>query len=131
LLLALSAVFATSGVSHFAVRQTFVAMVPTWLPNPAILVAISGVAEVLGALGILWRPTRVAAGWGLIALLIAVFPANVHMLAVARSNGSSAAWQATLWIRLPLQIVLVWCVWWAAIRQEPTVIQKYSSIESP
>ncbi len=129
LLFAIAAGFATSGVGHFLVPQTFVPMVPAWLPKPMLLVEISGVAEVLGALGILWQPTRVAAGWGLVALLVAVFPANIHMLTVARSNGSSAAWQAALWIRLPLQIVLLWCVWWAATRKANTAIKKGSFAE--
>ena len=107
--------FAGAGILHFVHRDSFEQMVPPWLPHPALLVAISGIAEVLGAVGLLRARTRAAAGWGLIALLVAVFPANVHMLADARSRGASALWQTTLWVRLPLQVVLIWWVWRAAI----------------
>jgi uncharacterized membrane protein len=80
------------------------------LPRPDLLVAISGVAELLGAMGLLLPRTRRAAGWGLILLLIAVFPANIRMLQDARASNASAVWQAMLWARLPLQALLIWLV---------------------
>lgn len=107
--------FAGAGLLHFIHRDSFEQMVPPWLPHPALLVAVSGVAEILGAIGLLRHATRVAAGWGLVALLVAVFPANIHMLNAARSSGASALWQATLWARLPLQLALIWWVWSAAL----------------
>ncbi|MEP6493368.1 MAG: hypothetical protein ABJF01_11865 [bacterium] len=111
----LIALFSGAGVVHFTRSRGFEAIVPTWLPNARLLVAISGVAEILGAIGLALAPTRSAAGWGLIALLVAVFPANIQMLLLARATGASALWQAALWARLPLQPVLVWMVWWVSI----------------
>lgn len=111
----LALLFAGAGILHFVHRDSFEQMVPRWLPNRELLVGISGIAELLGAAGLLRANTRVAAGWGLVALLIAVFPANIHMLIDARDGGASALWQAALWARLPLQPVLIWWVWWAAI----------------
>ena len=110
--------FVVAGIAHFARPAPFEAIVPAWLPNARLLVAISGVAELLGAIGLAFAPTRRAAGWGLIALLVAVFPANVQMLLLARSSGASTLWQAALWARLPLQPILIGLVWWVAIAKK-------------
>lgn len=117
--LALAVLFIGAGVSHFARPVTFAAMVPRWLPNAPLLVAVSGAAEILGGIGLLVPTVRRAAGWGLLALLIAVFPANINMLQRAATDGSSLARQAALAIRLPLQIVLLWSVWRVAVRRAP------------
>ncbi|MCW2928112.1 MAG: hypothetical protein JWM86_2080, partial [Thermoleophilia bacterium] len=69
----LAAAFVGAGALHFIRPDGFVNIVPEQLPNPELLVAISGVAEVLGGVGLLVPRTRVAAGWGLAALLVAVF----------------------------------------------------------
>lgn len=108
-------IFSMAGVTHFLRPHPFEAIVPAWLPNAGLLVEISGVAELLGAIGLALTPTRRAAGWGLLVLLVAVFPANVQMLLLARGQGASALWQAALWARLPLQPLLMWLVWWTAI----------------
>jgi uncharacterized membrane protein len=105
-----AAFFIAAGVSHFTNRDFFTAIVPPYLPWPVALVYISGVAEmVLGALLLLPR-TSVLAGWGLIALLIAVFPANLHM-AVNHQLYPDVS-QAALLIRLPLQGVMIALAWW-------------------
>ena len=104
--------FIVAGVTHFTNFDFFLAIVPPYLPWPAALVYISGVAEILlGALLLLPRTERIA-GWGLIALLIAVFPANVHM---AMNPGLYPATSpAALFIRLPLQGVLIAVAFWFA-----------------
>lgn len=109
--LLLAAIFATSGIMHFVAPEPFVRIVPPFLPRPDLMVAISGVAEVAGAIGLLVPATRRLAGWGLIALLVAVFPANIQMLLDARSQGEPLWWQAALALRLPLQPILIWLVW--------------------
>ena len=82
---------------------------PPYLPAPRLLVAISGAAEIAGGLGLLIHRLRPAAGWGLIALMIAVFPANIYMAVVAdRFAAVGPAW--VWWARVPLQVVLVWWV---------------------
>jgi uncharacterized membrane protein len=108
--------FATSGVLHLIKPQPFVRIMPPWLPSALALVLISGVFEIAGAAGILVPVTRVAAGWGLIALLLAVFPANVQMLLNARAAHASALWMAGLVARLPLQVLLILWIYRATIR---------------
>ena len=108
--------FATSGVLHLVKPQPFMSIMPPWLPAPLALVMISGVFEIAGAIGILVPATRVAAGWGLIALLFAVFPANIQMLMNARAAHASALWIAGLVARLPLQVLLIVWVYRTTIR---------------
>ncbi|CAN5447436.1 DoxX family protein [soil metagenome] len=108
--------FATSGILHLVKPQPFVSIMPPWLPAPIALVLISGVLEISGAAGILLPATRVAAGWGLIALLCAVFPANIQMLVNARVAHASALWIAGLVARLPLQVLLIFWVYRSTIR---------------
>ena len=112
-LLALAAFFVFAGVTHFVRPRMFTAIVPPGLPAPGVLVALSGAAEVLGGLGLLVPAGRVAAAWGLLALLVAVFPANVFMAREAgRFRRLAPPW--ALWARLPLQPVLMATVAWAA-----------------
>ncbi len=98
---AMGVLYVGAGVLHVVAPGPYLAIVPPWLPAPALLVALSGVAEVAGGLGVLspWPRVRRWAGWGLVALLVAVYPANVHM-----ATAGSAWW---LWARLPLQGALV------------------------
>lgn len=105
---------------HFVVPDSYVMLVPAWLPNPRLLVIISGVAEIAGGLGVLLPATRRLAGGGLIALLISVFPANVHMLQLGYANHATALWKAALWLRLPMQLPLLWWTWHAAARSPRT-----------
>jgi uncharacterized membrane protein len=99
-----AAFFIVAGVSHFLRPALFIAIVPPYLPWPAALVAVSGAAEILlGAL--LLTGCQRLAGWGLSALLIAVFPANVHM--ALNAERYPAIPEPLLWARLPLQAVLI------------------------
>ena len=104
--------FVAAGVLHFLRPGPYVQIVPPFLPYPLALVYISGAAEILGGIGVLIPSLRTSAGLGLIALLIAVFPANLYMaLAPERAGlGVEPLW---LWLRLPLQVVLIAWVWWA------------------
>jgi uncharacterized membrane protein len=106
----IAAIFVGAGVMHFVKPRLFAAIVPPFLPNALLLVYLSGVAEILGGLGVLVPAFRVWAGWGLIALLVAVFPANIYMAMEAEKFGIAPVW---LWLRLPLQLVLIAWVWWA------------------
>jgi uncharacterized membrane protein len=102
--------FVAAGVLHFTRPEFYVRIVPPYLPWPYELVIISGVFEVLGGLGLLVPQLRVAAAWGLIALLVAVFPANVHM--ALHPGDFPTIPPAALWGRLPLQAVFVaWAYW--------------------
>lgn len=101
--LGVAAVFGTAGVLHFTHESFYTPTVPDALPNPKQIVYISGVAELMGAVGVLLPPTRRIAGKGLLALLVAVFPANVNMAVNSGRFKQVPAW--TLWARLPLQFV--------------------------
>ena len=107
--LALAVLFTAAGLTHFAAPQFFDRIVPPALPLSArTATLISGAAEVAGGLGLLHPATRPAARWGLLALLLAVFPANIYMAQDPQKFGVSA-W--VTWARLPLQPVLMWLVW--------------------
>jgi len=115
---ALAALFAASGSMHFIAPEPFVEIVPAALPNPELLVALSGAAEIAGAIGLLIPRTRRAAGIGLLLLLVAVFPANVAMFVAPDRYGMGAP-RWLLAARLPLQPLLMWFVWLAAVRRPP------------
>ncbi|MFT4049480.1 MAG: hypothetical protein QM648_06525 [Solirubrobacterales bacterium] len=106
--------FITTGTLHFVAEKFFTAIVPKSLPNPKALVYISGVAELAGAVGVLIPKTRNLAGKGLIALLIAVFPANINMALNPERFKQFPAW--ALWARLPLQFGIIAQVWAATQR---------------
>jgi uncharacterized membrane protein len=121
----LAVLFIGAGVSHFARPVAFAAVVPRWLPDAPLLVEVSGVAEIVGGIGLLVPSLRRVAGWGLLALLIAVFPANINMSQTAETDGSSLVRQAVLAIRLPRQIVLLWSVWRVAVRRVPPPTMRF------
>lgn len=104
--------FVAAGVLHFLRPGTYVRIIPPFLPYPLALVYISGVAEILGGIGVLIPSLRTWAGIGLIALLIAVFPANLYM-ALSPARAAMGVDPLLLWLRLPLQVVLIAWVWWA------------------
>ena len=100
------------GVMHFAQPAGFVAIVPAYLPAPYALVMISGFFEILGGVGLLVPRVRRTASQGLIALYVAVFPANVNMAMNHLSLGATQVPTLLLWLRLPLQGVLILLAWW-------------------
>ncbi|HEY0191446.1 MAG TPA: DoxX family membrane protein [Kofleriaceae bacterium] len=108
----LTVVMVGAGVLHFVSPASYVRIMPPQLPAPLALVYISGVAEIAGGLGLILGATRRLAAWGLIALFIAVFPANVHMALEHLPLGDHPTPQWALWARLPLQVVLIA---WAAM----------------
>lgn len=108
----LSAVMVFIGVRHFLDPDPFVRIVPAALPAPRALVLVSGFFEILGGLGLLVPRTRRAAAWGLIALYVAVFPANVNMAINNLPLGDHVLPPVVLWLRLPLQAVFIAWAWW-------------------
>ncbi len=101
------------GISHFVDPAPFVAIVPSWLPGPLALVYLSGVFEVLGGLGLLVARTQRAAALGLVALFIAVFPANLNQALhqVSFDDGPPPPTWA-LYARLPFQALFIaWAFW--------------------
>jgi uncharacterized membrane protein len=106
----LIALFGLAGLAHIVSPAFFDAIVPSWAPmSPRVATLVSGALELAGAIGLVSHATRRAAGIGLIALLVAVFPANVQMLLDAVATGASPLWIAALVARLPLQpLMIVW-----------------------
>ena len=105
--------FFIGGIMHFVATGTEASIVPPWMPWPVAAVLISGVFELLGAVGILYPPTRKAAGIGLFLLTIAVTPAHFYML--QRPELFPVPLWA-LWLRLPVQLGLLWLIWWSTWR---------------
>ena len=98
-----------AGVSHFIAPAPYLAIMPGYIPWPEAMVALSGMAEIVGAIGVCFRATRRAAGWGLMALLVAVFPANIEALSAGMTIGGHALPVWALWTRLFFQpLLMVW-----------------------
>lgn len=102
--------FMVAGVNHFWHTDFYLAMMPPYLPAHLTLVHASGIAEILLGALVLVKPWQRVAGWGLVVLSVAVFPANVHM---AFHPEQFTQFSATgLWLRLPLQaLVIGWALW--------------------
>ncbi|MGH9804683.1 MAG: DoxX family protein [Candidatus Acidiferrales bacterium] len=111
---AMAAMFLFTGADHFANPQRYLPMMPPYVPWPGTMIYLSGFFELLGAAGLLWRKTRRWGGYGLAALLVAVFQANIYVaLAGGQVEGLPAGgWY--YWVRLPLQFVFIgWAIWCA------------------
>ena len=109
----LSLLMIAVGVTHFVDAPTFEAMVPAYLPYPLALVYISGFFEILGGIGLSIPRSSRAAAWGLVALYVSVFPANLNMAVnqISPPGQQIPAW--ILWARLPLQALFIaWAFWY-------------------
>lgn len=107
----LAGLMSFAGVMHFVSPKGFERIVPKWLPAPRALVYVSGFFEILGGVGLLVPAVQPLAAWGLIALLVAVFPANVNMALHRLPLGKKPMPVWALWARLPLQGVLIAWAW--------------------
>jgi uncharacterized membrane protein len=114
----LAAVFVFAGMMHFIIPASYVGIMPPWLPWHRGLVLLRGALEIAGGIGLLVPRTRRAAGIGLVLLLIAVWPANLQMLLDARAAHEPLWHEALLWLRLPLQLLLILWAWQASRRFE-------------
>ena len=118
----LAALFIVAGALHFIKPQTYEAMMPPWIPMHAESVAVRGVAEIVGGLALIPDRTARIGGLWLIALLVAVFPANVHMALnpdQIRGLDETGIPNWALWLRLPLQPLVMWLIW-RSVRDAPT-----------
>jgi uncharacterized membrane protein len=113
LLWLMGALYIVAGVLHFVATDAYLPLMPPWLPAHRALILLSGAAEVvLGAL-VLVPATRRLAAWGIVLLLIAVFPANLHValhdVPLFGAMDGLGVWN---WVRLPFQLVLMLWAWW-------------------
>jgi len=106
------------GVTHFTKPEQYARIVPPQLPYPFELVYISGFFEILGGIGLLVPFVSVAAAWGLIALFIAVFPANINMAINSIPIEGIPDYPILYWVRLPFQAVLIAWAWWYTRKPE-------------
>jgi uncharacterized membrane protein len=113
LLYLMAAFYIAAGVNHFLSPDFYVAIMPPYLPWHRELVYLSGIAEISCGVGLLIPRTRVLAAWATIALLIAIFPANLHValndVPLAGRSEGAGVWN---WVRLPFQLVLIAWAWW-------------------
>ncbi len=113
---ALVVMFLFTGFSHFSsMKYDFAAMIPAPLPNDLWVIYLTGVLEIVGALGLLIPRTRKLAGICLVLLLVALFPANVY----AALNEIPLRGEAPtpLWLRGPIQLLFIGMVWWTSIKE--------------
>ncbi|MEM6451782.1 MAG: hypothetical protein AAF703_15860 [Cyanobacteria bacterium P01_D01_bin.105] len=123
--LAFAALFVFTGISHFALADGMVQMLPAWIPRRYFIIYITGVLEVLLGLGVLWHSTRRGVGVLTLLFLICVFPSNVYAALNAVEFGGNVDGPSYLFFRVPLQLFLLWWVWFMAVREpqpERTII---------
>jgi uncharacterized membrane protein len=87
---------------------------PPYIPSHVFMVRLSGACEILGGLGLLLSGTSRAAAWGLVAPLIAVFPASIYTATHPIEAGAASIAPVLRWGRLPLQVLLIWWLFWCA-----------------
>jgi uncharacterized membrane protein len=112
-LIIMAVLYVSAGINHFIHAETYMKIMPSWLSYHSLLVAVSGIFEIILGLLLIPNRTRKFAVWGIIALLIAVFPANIQMALDYYHTNNPNLWIAV--IRLPIQILLIW---WAYIYKE-------------
>ena len=120
-----------AGINHFRAPGFYMPMMPPYLPWHSGLVFLSGVAEVMVGIGVLIPRMRQLAAWGTIALLIAIFPANVHIamhnVPLAGASEGAGAWN---WVRLPFQGVLIaWAWWYTYLAASDCRVRAHASVE--
>lgn len=117
LMLLLALFMIVGGINHFLTPEFYLRMMPPYIPAPEFMVALSGVIEVALGIALLIPRTRVLAAWGIIALLIAVFPANLHMY-LNQEQWPEIPPIVTL-IRLPFQFVFIAWAWMFTRKGQP------------
>lgn len=109
--LILSVIFIVGGTLHFVIPRPYLAIMPPYLPHPRALLYVSGLAEFIGGASLLVAHLQRPAAWGLVALLIAVWPANVYMAAAHVGFPGVAGQSWAQWLRVPLQLPLIYWAW--------------------
>jgi uncharacterized membrane protein len=104
------------GINHFVLDQEMAQWIPSWLPAPLLMVQLSGIAEIVLGLALFVPRLRRLAGWGIVALLIAVFPANIEM--ARRPELLPQVPEVLLWVRLPFQLLFFYWVWASTLAVE-------------
>jgi uncharacterized membrane protein len=101
-----------AGTLHFVNPEPYLKIMPPYIPWHLAMIYVSGAGEIAGGLGLLIPVLRRSAAWGLVALLIAVLPANIYMATAQIQPMSVVIPPVLLWLRIPIQGVLIWWVLW-------------------
>jgi uncharacterized membrane protein len=125
-----AAFYLFAGLSHFLHTASYVKIVPPDVPYPLAMVYLSGLAEIAGGAGLLIKSLRRPAAFGLIALLIAVFPANVYMAVHHIQVTSRPIPDWLLYLRLPFQLLFILWLWLIARKARPNLIQSTHAASS-
>ena len=112
--MAFAAIFILAGIMHFVQPRFFLYIMPLWVPQPKSVNLIVGAIEFVLGIALLIEPASNYAAWGLVALLIAVFPANIRHYQIARDKGRKKEMWGTL-LRLPLQPLLIYWAYRLAV----------------
>ena len=108
--------YVVAGINHFRSPLSYVAIMPSYIPWPLVMIYISGVAEILGGIGVLvpdgfvFPRMRAFAAWGLLLMLIAVLPVHINMCLHPEQFPGVPLW--AIWLRLPLQLPLILWAWY-------------------
>ena len=116
--------FLIGGIAHFAMPEQFLRIMPPYIPFHLACVYISGAFELLGAIGLWIRPLRQLVGYGLMLLTVIVTIANVYMYQHPDLFPSIPEW--VLLVRLPVQALLIWLIWFGAKPNKPAVVRLFS-----
>ena len=102
----MAVLYIVAGLNHFRNPKMYIRIIPPFFKNPSLLNKISGFAEVLLGILLLFPSTTSLGAWGLIALLIAIFPANIYMLTNEKAGSGLPKW--LLLLRIPIQLALIY-----------------------
>jgi uncharacterized membrane protein len=116
---ALGVMLLFTGASHFVLTEEMAAMVPPVLPAPRALIYLTGLLQLAAAVALLvsWRPRLV--GWAVVAMLIALLPANVYAAVAQVGLGGHTTGPRYLWFRVPLQLLFIWWAWFFTRERAP------------
>lgn len=101
----MAGLYILAGINHFIMPKLYLKITPSWVPKPMVVNWLVGLAEVVLGILLLVPATQSPAAWGIIILLVLVFPANVYHFQKAQRNGKMV--MPTL-LRLPVQVLLIW-----------------------
>lgn len=115
--LALAVLFTFTGISHFFFVEEMMQMIPPFVPAREMMVYLTGVLEIAGAVGLLVPQLQRVAGYALIAFLLGILPANIYAALNYTGMGSHADGPSYLWIRVPLQILFIVWAWYFSLSE--------------
>jgi uncharacterized membrane protein len=124
-LVLMSLFYVSAGIRHFTAPEFYLRIMPPYIPFHEAMVILSGVAEIVLGAALLVPRLRVYAAWGIIALLVAVFPANIHAAVADIRVGNAPIWAN--WVRLPFQALFIAWAWWHT-REAPEPVRAGSRV---